>query len=309
MSKVNCLSEIIGFDENYKNSINLYLNLNNRDKILRYIPTKSSISFLNEYLMAVKDNKEQASLMIGPYGKGKSHLLLVLLAIVSMERNPENTEVVDKLISKIRTVDDIGEVAADNIETIWKEKGRFLPVLITNTQEDLNQAFLYGLNDALKREQITGLISDTYYSLAIEKIVSWEEEYPDTYELFIRAINEYGLSIGELKAGLAAFSKKELTIFTSVYPQLTSGSEFNPMAVSEPLLLYKSVSEKLAEEFGYSGIYIVFDEFSKYIESQSGIASGTNMKLLQDMCELANDSSNAQIFITMVAHKIGRAHV
>lgn len=303
MSKVNCLSEIIGFDENYKNSINLYLNLNNRDKILRYIPTKSSISFLNEYLMAVKDNKEQASLMIGPYGKGKSHLLLVLLAIVSMERNPENTEVVDKLISKIRTVDDIGEVAADNIETIWKEKGRFLPVLITNTQEDLNQAFLYGLNDALKREHITGLISDTYYSLAIEKIVSWEEEYPDTYELFIRAINEYGLSIGELKAGLAAFSKKELTIFTSVYPQLTSGSEFNPMAVSEPLLLYKSVSEKLAEEFGYSGIYIVFDEFSKYIESQSGIASGTNMKLLQDMCELANDSSNAQIFITMVAHK------
>lgn len=84
MSKVNCLSEIIGFDENYKNSINLYLNLNNRDKILRYIPTKSSISFLNEYLTAVKDNKEQASLMIGPYGKGKSHLLLVLLAIVSM---------------------------------------------------------------------------------------------------------------------------------------------------------------------------------------------------------------------------------
>ena len=49
MSKVNCLSEIIGFDENYKNSINLYLNLNNRDKILRYIPTKSSISFFNDW--------------------------------------------------------------------------------------------------------------------------------------------------------------------------------------------------------------------------------------------------------------------
>lgn len=303
MSKVNCLSEIIRFDENYKNSINLYLNLNNRDKVLRYIPTKSSVSFLNEYLIAVKDNKEQASLIIGPYGKGKSHLLLVLLAIVSMERKPENTEVVDELISKIRMVDDIGEAAADNIETIWKEKGRFLPILITNTQEDLNQAFLYGLNDALKREHITGLISDTYYSLAIEKIVSWEEEYPNTYELFIRAIGEYGLSISELKAGLAAFSKKELKIFTSVYPQLTSGSEFNPMAASEPLQLYKSVSEKLAEEFGYSGIYIVFDEFSKYIESQSGIASGANMKLLQDMCELANDSSSTQIFITMVAHK------
>lgn len=303
MSKINCLNEIIGFDESFKSSVNLYLNLNNREKVLRYIPTKSSVSFLNEYLVAVKQNKEQASLLIGPYGKGKSHLLLVLLAIVSMERNSANTEVVEALISRIKAVDDIGEEVADNIAAIWRDKGRLLPVLITNTQEDLNQAFLYGLNDALKREGIAGLIPDTYYSLANEKIISWEKEYPDTYELFARAVSEYGISIGEMKAGLAAFSKKELTVFTSIYPQLTSGSEFNPMVASDPLSLYKSVSEKLVEEYGYSGIYIVFDEFSKYIESQSGTATGANMKLLQDMCELANDSKNAQVFITMVAHK------
>ncbi len=303
MSKVNSLNEIIGFDESFKSSINLYLNLNNRNKVLRYIPTKSSVRFLNEYLMAVKQNKEQASLLIGPYGKGKSHLLLVLLAIMTMERNAENTKIVEELIARIRTVDDIGEAVADNIESIWKAKDRFLPVLITNTQEDLNQAFLYGLNDALKREGITGLIPDTSYSLAIEKITNWEIEYPETYELFVRAVSEHGISIGELRAGLAAFSKKDLEIFTSIYPRLTSGSEFNPMVVSDTLALYKSVCAKLVEEFGYSGVYIVFDEFSKYIESQNGTASGANMKLLQDMCELANESDNAQIFITMVAHK------
>ena len=303
MSKIHCLNEIVGFDESFKSSINLYLNLNNRDKVLRYIPTKSSVSFLNEYLEAVRNNKEQASLFIGPYGKGKSHLLLVLLAIVSMERSSENTEVVEKLIEKIKSVDEIGEDVAENIIAIWENKGRFLPVLITNTQDDLNQAFLYGLNDALKREGILGLIPDTYYSLAIEKILSWEQDYPDTYEMFENAVGEQGLSIGELKAGLASFSKKELMIFTSIYPQLTSGSEFNPMVASDPLSLYKSVSEKLVDEYGYSGIYIVFDEFSKYIESQSGTSTGGNMKLLQDMCELANESKNAQIFITMVAHK------
>lgn len=303
MSEVNCLKEIIEIDESFKSSINLYLNLNNWDKVLKYIPTKSSVSFLNEYLMAVKNNKEKASLIVGSYGKGKSHLLLVLLAIVSMERNSINAEAIDKLISKIKTVDDIGEDAADNIISIWESKGRFLPVLITNTQEDLNQAFLYGLYDALKREGIADLIPDTYYSLAVEKIMSWEKEYPDTYELFVHAVREHGLSIGELKAGLSAFSKKDLAIFTNIYPQLTSGSEFNPMVASDPLSLYKGIAEKLVEEFGYSGIYIVFDEFSKYIESQSGTASGANMKLLQDMCELANDSKNGQIFITLVAHK------
>lgn len=180
MSKVNCLKEIIGIDESFKSSINLYLNLNNREKVLRYIPTKSSVVFLNEYLESVKKNKEQSSLIIGPYGKGKSHLLLVLLAVVSMERNEKNTDVINELISKIREVDDIGEEVAENISFIWNKKGRFLPVLITNTQEDLYQAFLYGLNDALKREGITGLIPDTYYSLAIEKISSWETDYPQT---------------------------------------------------------------------------------------------------------------------------------
>ncbi len=303
MSKLHCLNEIVGFDEGFKSSINLYLNLNNRDKVLKYIPTKSSVNFLNEYLNAVRNNKEQSSLIIGPYGKGKSHLLLVLLAIVSMERNPENTEVIGKVIDKIKSVDEIGEDVAESIASIWNKKGRFLPVLITNTQDDLNQAFLYGLNDALKREDILSLIPDTYYSIAIDKIKNWKNEYPDTYELFIKAVGEYGLSITELRAGLASYSKKDLSIFTSIYPSLTSGSEFNPMVASDPLSLYKSVSEKLVEEFGYSGIYIVFDEFSKYIESQSGVSSGANMKLLQDMCELANDSKDAQIFLTMVAHK------
>ena len=75
------------------------------------------------------------------------------------------------------------------------------------------------------------------------------------------------------------------------------------MALADALPLYKSVSEKLVDEYGYSGIYIVFDEFSKFIEGQNNIAAGTNMHLLQSMCELATDSKNAQVFITMVAHK------
>lgn len=45
MNKLNSLNEVVSIDESFKNSINLYLNLNNRDKVLRYIPTKSSVNF------------------------------------------------------------------------------------------------------------------------------------------------------------------------------------------------------------------------------------------------------------------------
>lgn len=77
MAKINSLRDIIQFNSNFKTAINLYLSLNKAEKVLGYIPTKSSVSFLGEYLKAVLENKEQATLLVGPYGKGKSHLLLV----------------------------------------------------------------------------------------------------------------------------------------------------------------------------------------------------------------------------------------
>ena len=113
-------------------------------------------------------------------------------------------------------------------------------------------------------------------------------------------VAEQGLSVAELKAGLATFSKRELTIFTSVYPQLTSGGEFNPMIASDPLTLYKSVSEKLVDEFGYSGIWLTqiikriseniqIDIISKFdqlpIENRTSFVKNILTKDIQELAE------------------------
>lgn len=302
MKKIESLKDIIGFNNSFKTAINLYLSLNKKEKVLGYIPTKSSVNFMGEYLKSVIDNKEQATLLIGPYGKGKSHLLLVLLAILSMDRTEENNEVVSALLTKVRDVDEVGERVATEIETLWKKK-KFLPVLISDSNGDLNQAFLYGLNEALKRDNLTGIAPETYYSIALERIQDWEVNYVDTYTIFDREVAKRGSNTARLKADLKLCLKEALDIFKEIYPKVTAGSPFNPIAVSDVMPLYKSVSEKLVEDYEYSGIYIVFDEFSKFIESQDGSAFGSNMKLLQDVCELATESQNAQIFFTMVAHK------
>lgn len=302
MEKVKSLNDIISFNNNFKTAINLYLSLNKPDKVLSYIPTKSSVKFLGEYAEAIIKNKEQATLLVGPYGKGKSHLLLVLLAVLSMERTDKNSEIIKKLINKIKDIDEIGYLVADNLKKIWK-KEKFLPILITDTTGDLNQAFLLGLNEALKRDGLTELIPDTYYSIAQDKLLDWKINYKDTFEKFEMKIAEHGMNIQQFQSNLKRFSKETLNIFKKIYPEVTAGSDFNPMTVSEVLPLYKSTCEKLKEEYGYSGIYIVFDEFSKFIESQDGIATGANMKLVQDICELATDSHGAQLFFTMVAHK------
>ena len=162
---------------------------------------------------------------------------------------------------------------------------------------------MLGLNEALKRDGLTELIPDTYYSIAQDKLFDWKINYKDTFEEFEMKIAEHGMNIQQFQSNLKRFSKETMNIFKKIYPEVTAGSDFNPMTVSEVLPLYKSTCEKLKEEYGYSGIYIVFDEFSKFIESQDGIATGANMKLVQDICELATDSHGAQLFFTMVAHK------
>lgn len=302
MAKINSLKDIIKINSDFKTAVNLYLSLNKPEKVLGYIPTKSSVNIMGDYLKAVMENKEQATLLIGPYGKGKSHLLLVLLAVLSMPRNDENNKIIEELKSNVSKVDELGTIASKLISNIWG-KNRFLPVLITDTTGDLKQAFLYGLNDALKRDGLLDLVPDTYYSIALKRIEDWEQNYVDTYSIFEKEIVKNGMNMSSLKTELKMYSKNALDLFKTLYPKVTAGSDFNPMAVSDVLPLYKSTSEKLVEDYNYSGIYIVFDEFSKFIESQDGHASGSNMKLLQDICELAADSQNSQIFFTMIAHK------
>ena len=234
MAKINSLRDIIQFNSNFKTAINLYLSLNKAEKVLGYIPTKSSVSFLGEYLKAVLENKEQATLLVGPYGKGKSHLLLVLLAVLSMKKTPESESAINELIDNVSKTDEVGERVSEYIGQVWDKK-RFLPVLITDTTGDLNQAFLYGLNDALKRDGLLDLAPETYYSIALDRIDDWEQNYFETYKMFERELTQNGMSIAELKTDLKQYSQKTLILFKEIYPKVTAGSEFNPMALADAL--------------------------------------------------------------------------
>lgn len=301
--KVKGLKDIVKVNNDFRNSINIYLNLNKRDKIAAYIPTSSSVAILKDYLDAIENNKEQASILVGPYGKGKSHLLLVLLAILSMDRqNKENQRIVDDMICKIDSMGAEGHAAVELIQSTWENK-RYLPILINGGAKDLDQAFLFAINDALKREGLSELAPKTFFSVAIDRIDEWKNNYQSTYTNFVNLLQEEGKTISQLRDGLHMYAQKDLEIFKRLYPQVTSGSEFNPFAAVDILSLYKSVTHELCDKYGFRGVYIVFDEFGKFIEGQDDKNVSGNMKTLQDLCELATDSKNSQLYITMVAHK------
>lgn len=292
------LADLVKIDHRFEKSVNLLLDLNDESKLKLYIPTRSSVKLLTEYLEEVDTfSGKRANILIGPYGKGKSHLLLVLLAILS----GNDTDEMRQLIERIGNLD--GN-AKEKIEKVYKAK-KLLPVIINTNSGDLSQAFVRSLNQTLRREKLEDVVPDNYFSKALATITQWETHYPDTYHAFKKAFQNHPES---LVSGLEAYDYDALSRFKEVYPALTSGSTFNPEIEEDALTVYRSVNRQLCARHGYDGIYIIFDEFSKYIEGHTPEGFSADMKTLQDLCELCNASKEEQIHLTCVAHKAIRSY-
>ncbi len=262
------LKDMVKIDKRFENSINLYLDIDNRNKIDSYVYTRSSQNIMDYYLDNIDNDRNHATMLIGPYGKGKSHMLLVLLDKVRSMEHP------------------------------------YLPIIISGTGDDLNQAFLIGLTDALKRARLEKLAPESYYSEAARRIGQWKCDFPDAYDRFKAELHKLGIgSVDDFTRELGRQSKKALGMFEQIYPVITSGSEFKPFLMVETVRIYEQIRDVLAREYGYSGLYIIFDEFSKYVEGHEKDTFAKDMKVLQDMCELAGRSGDGRIYLTCVAHK------
>lgn len=289
--------EFIQTNQSFRKSVNLQLDLGNYERIGSYIPTRSSVAILERYFLSLEGgNNENATILIGPYGKGKSHLLLVLLALLQ-GKSDENA----KLLQKIEK--SIGAEAVPHMHAVVDMGKKYLPVLINPIAgQDLNQTFIMALREALIRDKMENIAPESYYSEAVHTIESWEKNYPDTYHQFENLIKESGTTVAKYKKQLMHQEKEQLDTFMEYYPALTAGSVFAPMLQSGALKTYQQVGRVLEEEYGYHGIYVVFDEFSKYIEGHGEDGFSNDMRTLQDMCELANNSGTS-LFLTLVAHK------
>ena len=294
------LNQLVHIDNRFEKSVNLLLDLNSRTKLDGYIPTHSSVGILCSYLQEVQSySGNRATVLIGPYGKGKSHLLLVLLALLGKLDAPELSALVDRIKA-------VEPVSTQLIDTISADPSPMLPVIINAANITLDRAFMKGLTTALHRAGLDDVIPDSVFTEALKTIRNWQDHYPGTYEAFCARCVE--IPVEDLIRRLELFDSAAISEFKKMYPDLTSGSQFNPNVDDEVISVYRSVNRILCERFGYKGIYIVFDEFSKYIEGHEVAGFAKDMKILQDMCELANGSKDEQLHIPCVAHKSIKAY-
>lgn len=291
--------DLIKVNENFQYSVNLQFDINNISKLKEYIPTKDGCVLLKSYFNSILKGRNRATTLIGPYGKGKSHLLLVLITLLD-DYSEDDITFIDKFIKKIKLID---EDLYYMIKQIRDEKKKIMPIIINSNYGDLNQAFLIALSEALVRENLSDIILNTYFDVAIKVIEKWELNYKDAIQEFNQCLKEYDCNLKELKLGLKNYSEKYYELFKKIYSCILHGQEFNPLVNSDIIKIYKDITHEI-QKYGFDGIFIVFDEFSKFLEYVENSHMMKDLKLLQDFAELANRTGKIeQIHLSCITHK------
>ncbi|MDD4590038.1 MAG: hypothetical protein PHG06_06340 [Parabacteroides sp.] len=285
--------EKIWVEKGFQTSINIAYDLHNKNKVKSFIPTMSSIDVIEDVMLSTSvPDRGRARILIGAYGRGKSHIVLVLMSLLFKKDKALFTT----LLKKVKEQNPKLHAFINNY--IYSNK-KLLPIIISGSSTSITQSFLSALQTALKNENLTNLMPETNFKAAINTIELWENQYQDTYKKFISELN---VPISDFIVSLKEYDVAAYEKFYKLYPDLTSGSAFNPFLGFDVVELYEKVVDKLKDE-GYDGVYIIYDEFSKYLESSIANTTISDIKLLQDFAEKCDRSGDKQMHLMLISHK------
>lgn len=290
-------SNYFSINKNFQSSVNLELDLNNELKIDEYIPTSDICDVLKRYVNSVLGiSKDKATTLIGPYGKGKSFLLLILTFLIG---NKKESKAWNKLVKKIQAVDP----ELYNLLLDLKEKNiSLLPVIINSNYDNVTQSFQIALNESLRRNGLDSIIPNSAYEICISLLDKWTSQEQIKDDILAKCLTVNNLTLRKLRSGLENYSPTAYKQFENLYNCVNIGLDFNPLVSNDIVKTYSDVSIALGK-FGYHGLFVIFDEFSKFIESNTSSLM-RDLKVIQDMAELCSRSGkNGQVHLCCVAHK------
>lgn len=287
------LKDKIEVSKGFQTSVNIAYDIHNENKVSSFIPTISSLDIFEDVLLSTAPNStDRARILIGAYGRGKSHIILVLLSLLFQKDKKQFGRLLEKMkVNNPR----LYEYTNEYLDSSRK----LLPIIISGSSTSLTQSFLLALQQALSQNNLTDIMPETHFRASLNTIESWKNDYPETYNKFLDSLGE---PIDNFMLALKEYNVQAYEKFIELYPALTSGSTFNPFLGFDVVELYEKVVEKLKDK-GYDGVYIIYDEFSKYLESSIANATISDIKLLQDFAEKCVRSEKKQMHLMLICHK------
>ena len=212
------MNSMISVASGFQYSVNIGYDLNSDDKIQNFIPTKSTLSFIGDILSSTNiSSTNRARILIGAYGKGKSHIVLTTLALLMKK----DISLFTKLMPKVTENPALLQI----VKKYYDSDNKLLPVVISGSNTSMTQAFLLALQRTLSDNGMLDIMPESNYKAAVSVINRWKAEFPDTYAQFRKNIDG---SVSEFVERLDNFDISAYEMFERIYPELTAGSVFNP---------------------------------------------------------------------------------
>lgn len=286
------MSNMISVASGFQYSVNIGFDLNNDDKLKNFIPTRSALELLEDILLSTRvTSTERARVLIGAYGKGKSHIVLTIMAML-MKRD---LSLFEKTLPKIIENPQLESC----VRNYYESENKILPIIISGSNTSLTQAFLLALQRTLTENDLLDVMPETNYQAAVATIERWRRDFPETFNRFKESLD---VPVSKFISDLENYSTTAYEQFERIYPALTAGSIFNPFLGFDVVDLYEGVVKGLRSK-GYTGVYVIYDEFSKFLEANISEASVSDTKMLQDFAEKCNRSGTAQMHLLLISHK------
>lgn len=286
--------DFVSTNKNFQTSVNIEYDLGMADKIRSLIPTDTVCRYLEDILKDVMTaSPNRAKSLVAPYGTGKSHITLAALSSMWIKDDKLYKEIVDAYSVR-------GSEFAENYAQFVSNGLRLLPVVVSGSSADLRHSLLNALRNALRNADLEQLMPRTNYDGALAVLDRWQSDYPETLSRFEKASK---VSADRFRSNLRNMDTRAYNEFVSLYPKMSSGGSFDDFEGADVIGIYESVLDSL-KSMKISGIYVVYDEFSKYLEANITSATVEDVKLLQDFAERCTRSSqDQQLHLLLISHK------
>lgn len=294
---------IVELSSSFNRSTNLELDFTDTDRLNDIFISSKFMLGINEVLQSVNEvnSNQRVRVLSGSPGLGKSTFALLLGHILNDEK--EELTVVTKKINALNSSE--GKELKKTYKEFQKNDCQLMPVFLNGYMGNIEDAFIKALKNSFIRflangEEIFEEINKENSKKQFSIITKWKKSYPQAYDKYLSLLEVESLDQKEFENSLKKGKSDAKEIFSRIVLEVTGGIEANTGS-SSAITLYRDAIKRIKES-GYSGIFVVYDEFGKYLEKGIHSPSALNIQFLQDFAENCDRSGENQCHLTLITH-------
>lgn len=291
---------LVKLSSSYARSTNIELDYKDTSKLRSiYLTSKFEQGILESLNSALDENSNHRVRVIsGSPGLGKSTFALLLSNLLSKN----NPRVLTSLINASS-----GQNSSE-LKKIYKsfqssKRSKLLPVFLNGYMGELEDVFVSNLQDAMGSVGLENEFKEILRASGrnqVNIINKWRKSYPEIYNNFQKALKKESYKdskdfVRDISCGKSVARE----IFFRVYSEVTGGASLS--IENDVIKVYKK-SIKLLQKHGYAGVFVVYDEFGKYLERGVHNPTTLNVQLLQDFAEFCDRSGKNQCHLYLITH-------